>query len=134
MAYHYGELSEADHFYERIMPLVDNVLAQPNQAEEAQTILMFGVFWWTIAVDLNNTAPYLRAMEKLQLTWAEADATIAQHVPHATLPGTQEYYSACIKASYILVGGSTGDASVDDIVATLPTWDEHIEISKLGYA
>ena len=46
MANHYGELHEANHFYERIMPLVDNVLAQPYQAEEAQTILMFGLFWW----------------------------------------------------------------------------------------
>ena len=131
MANHYGELHESVCHYERMMPLVDRVLQQPNQGEEATTILLF--FWASYALDMKRPGPCLRAMDKLQLTWQEADATVARQLPHITLPFSQDWCSLVHKASYVMLGGSTGDDSVDEIVAILPTWDEHIEIAKLGY-
>ena len=38
-----------------------------------------------------------------------------------------------IKSSYVMCGGDMHGVSVDQIVAILPTWEEHIEIAKSGY-
>ena len=133
MAYHYGELHESIQHYERTMPLVDEVLVQPNQAEEAVTILCTGFGWAHFALDMKRPEVYLRAMEKLQFTWTEIDATIAQHHPHYALPGSAAFFSLLIKSSYVMCGGDMHGVSVDQIVAILPTWEEHIEIAKSGY-
>ena len=72
-------------------------------------------------------------MEKLQFTWAKIDATIAQHHLHYAMPGSAAWVSLLIKSSYVMCGGDMHGVSVDEIVAILPTWEEHIEIAKSGY-
>jgi hypothetical protein len=133
MAFHYGELHESIQHYERMMLLVDEVLVQPNQAEEAVTILMTGMLWPHFALDMKRPEVFLRAMEKLQFTWAKIDATIAQHHLHYAMPGSAAWVSLLIKSSYVMCGGDMHGVSVDEIVAILPTWEEHIEIAKSGY-
>jgi len=126
------------------MPAMDLLLAQPNQDLECTTTYIY-YMWWPFVLDLNRPLPLRRALEKSKMTWSEADATFDKWLPCFTMPlrprgettegfpFTVEYFSWINKLAHALVGGAD-DVPTDEIVASLPSWDEHLSIVMARYA
>jgi hypothetical protein len=144
-ANHYGQLAGTSQFYEMATTeCVEKMLLQPNQEMEAATKLHMFI-WWTFAIDMNHTAPLRAACEKLGCTWAKADDTVAKDGPHSSVPirphGDKtegmafgaEAYGWLYKLSYVLLAdGALADVDAKEIIASLPSWEEHLAIVCVG--
>ena len=106
-----------------------------------------------LALRLKAAASKLRvapvdsvAMEKLKLTWKDADAKIDWVQPLCSLPTrprgdtdpsgahilTAEFASLMSKGAYLLAGGTAPES--DEVVDSLPSWEEHIAMTNARYA
>ena len=86
------------------------------------------------------------AMEKLKLTWKDADAKVDLIQPFSALPirprgdtdpsgghlQTAEFISLMSKGACLLAGGTAPES--DEVVGSLPSWDEHIVMTNARYA
>ena len=85
-------------------------------------------------------------MEKLKLTWKDADANVDWIQPLSPLPirprgatdpsgghlQTAEFISLMSKGACLLAGGTAPES--DEVVGSLPSWDEHIAMTNARYA
>ena len=81
-------------------------------------------------------------MEKLKMTWNDADAKIDWVQPLCSLPMrprgdtdpsgahilTAEFMSLMGKGAYLLAGGTAPES--DEVVGSLPSWEEHIPMTN----
>ena len=138
-ATHYGLLAETvKHYEQTAIPAIDLMLAQSNQAVECTTKHIY-CYWWTFALDMGRPALLRSALEKTNMTWSEADATIDQAREQFSFPLrprgettegftiTAELLSWMARIAHALVGGAD-EVPADEIVASLPSWEEHISI------
>jgi hypothetical protein len=144
-ANHYGQLAGTVQFYEMATTeSVEKMLLQPNQEMETATKIHM-CLWWPFAVDMNHTAPLRATYEKLGFTWATADDTIAKVGPHSSIPirprGDKtegmpfgaEMYGWIHKLSYVLLAdGVVAGVDAKEIIASLPSWEEHFAIACAG--
>ena len=142
MVDHYGQISEGIEAYEMATSSVDKMLAQPNQSLEAGT--KFGMMaWWTLALDLNRPEPLRVAMEKLDLTWSNAGEALDAIVETMAFPVRRrgdttpaplcvEFIECMAKMINVLLSGPELDA--EEILAAMPSWEEHVELANCGYA
>eukprot|EP01052_Picozoa_sp_SAG31_P021341 SAG31_NODE_1645_length_7652_cov_2.069906_6_plen_139_part_00 len=122
---------------------MDLILAQPNQELECTTTLTY-ILWWPFVLDLKRPTPFRLALEKAKMTWSEADATYDKWLPNFAWPTrprgettegfafTVEHFSWMAKLAHALVGGAD-EVATDEIVASLPSWEDHLEIVKARY-
>ena len=139
-AHHYGQLVEAvNHYEQKAMPGIEQCLAQPNQALQTTTVGLGASIWWGFALDMNRPAPLRVAQEKAKLTWCDGDTTWDKWQKTFVMPVrprgettegfvlSVEQFSWMARITNALVGGAD-EVPVDEIVASLPSWDEHLEI------
>lgn len=123
--------------------LCDNP-ATALQAPEAYTKGL-SFFWWTLFFDLKRPEPYRVATETLQLTWSKADETIDRLCPHFSVPTrprgettegfafSAEFFSWCVKLAHVLASGAEAEVEADTVLASLPSWEEHLAIVCARY-
>ena len=139
-AHHYGQLVEAvKHFEETAMPGIELCLEQPNQALQTTTVGFGACMWWGFALDMNRPAPLRVAQEKAKSTWCDGDQMWDKWEKTFAMPLrgrgetteglvlSVELFSWVARLAHALVGGAD-EVPVDEIAASLPSWDEHLEI------
>ena len=139
---HYGQLSASMQHYEYAAECVDKMLSLPNQEGEAAQKITY-LIWWPVAVDMNHPEPLRVALDKMQLTWSNADETIDQLALHATNLNLRprgettdghafscECLSWLSKTIYVLVASEESELDADEIVDSLPSWEEHLALAR----
>ena len=61
---HFGDLVTANYWMDRVLPLFDRVLAEPNQASEALTVVLTLTFWGTYGPLLGQREKCLQFFKK----------------------------------------------------------------------
>eukprot|EP01043_Picozoa_sp_COSAG02_P085519 COSAG02_NODE_23150_length_728_cov_1.397456_2_plen_151_part_00 len=142
MVDHYGQLSEGVKAYDMGTKSVDKMLAQPNPSLESGSKYMM-LNWWTLALDLNRPEPLHAALEKLHLWGPNAGETLDTLTQEMVLPvrprgdttpglASVEHAEWVFKMIYVLLSGPELDA--EEILAAMPSWEEHVELVNCRYA